>query len=128
LTYLSVRTHRSRRQSLLTSRLARLKPKPKPKPSEIAATAHKTYGARRAASDKDNTLTPDRHDETSSYDPDDSLTPLPSNVSALDNSIGLDRRLDTELALAKRKFKAVDRWQLDFEDVTASSSSPWDAR
>jgi hypothetical protein len=32
------------------------------------------------------------------------------------------------LKRAARKFKEVDEWQLEFEDNTASSSSPKDAR
>ncbi|MCJ1252968.1 hypothetical protein MMC24_000774 [Lignoscripta atroalba] len=33
-----------------------------------------------------------------------------------------------ELKKLAMKFKEVDRWALEFEEVTASSSSPWDAR
>ncbi|MCJ1379387.1 hypothetical protein MMC17_002488 [Xylographa soralifera] len=33
-----------------------------------------------------------------------------------------------ELKTLLRKFKEVDKWEMDFEEVTASSSSPWDAR
>ena len=33
-----------------------------------------------------------------------------------------------ELKTLAQKFKEVDRWRLEFEEVTASSSSPWDAR
>ncbi|KAI9871190.1 MAG: hypothetical protein M1830_003217 [Pleopsidium flavum] len=33
-----------------------------------------------------------------------------------------------ELRRAAQKFKEVDNWALEFEEITASSSSPWDAR
>jgi hypothetical protein len=35
---------------------------------------------------------------------------------------------EKELKEAAMKFKEVDKWELEFEDVTASSSSPLGAR
>lgn len=37
-------------------------------------------------------------------------------------------KVKTELKALARKFKEVDRWEMEFEEVTASSSSPWDGR
>ena len=39
-----------------------------------------------------------------------------------------DSDRDTELKALARKFREVDEWEMEFEVVTASSSSPWDAR
>jgi hypothetical protein len=40
----------------------------------------------------------------------------------------LEKRVGRELKAAARKFQEVDKWELEFEEVTASSSSPKDAR
>lgn len=49
------------------------------------------------------------------------------NVSE-ENSEEMEKRIGKELKRAARKFKEVDKWELEFEEVTASSSSPKDAR
>ena len=82
----------------------------------------RTYGAQaRATSDKEN---------VGEVDPDDSLGPLPDDVgnASSENSQELEKRVGKELKAAARKFQEVDKWELDFEEVTASSSSPKDAR
>ena len=81
----------------------------------------RTYGAQaRAASDKEN----------EEVDPDDSLAPLPDDEGNENSENGqeLEKRVGRELKAAARKFQEVDKWDLEFEDVTASSSSPRDAR
>ena len=81
----------------------------------------RTYGAQaRATSDKEN----------EEVDPDDSLAPLPDDEGNenSENSQELEKRVGRELKAAARKFQEVDKWDLEFEDVTASSSSPRDAR
>ncbi|MCJ1398327.1 hypothetical protein MMC11_001525 [Xylographa trunciseda] len=40
----------------------------------------------------------------------------------------LPAKAKMELKTLAKKFKEVDRWEMEFEQVTASSSSPWDAR
>jgi len=82
----------------------------------------RTYGAQaRATSDKEN---------EGEVDPDDSLGPLPDDAGngSSENSQELEKRVGRELKAAARKFQEVDKWELDFEEVTASSSSPKDAR
>ncbi|KAI9746239.1 MAG: hypothetical protein M1835_002529 [Candelina submexicana] len=37
-------------------------------------------------------------------------------------------RVDKEMRALAKKFREVDRWQMEFEEITASSSSPVDAR
>ncbi len=84
-------------------------------------TTKRTYGAQaRATSDKEN----------EEVDPDDSLAPLPDDEGNenSENSQELEKRVGQELKAAARKFQEVDKWDLEFEDVTASSSSPRDAR
>lgn len=79
----------------------------------------RTYGRAPQASDKEN----------EEVDPDDSLAPLPDDGNeSPENSQELEKRVGTELKQAARKFAEVDKWELEFEDVTASSSSPKDAR
>ncbi|CZT48623.1 uncharacterized protein RSE6_09352 [Rhynchosporium secalis] len=90
---------------------------PKPKDS----TVKRTYGSRtNAASDKEN---------DAEVDPDDSLAPIPDNhPNDPENSQELEERVGKELKRAAKKFQEVDKWELEFEEVTASSSSPRDAR
>ena len=67
--------------------------------------------------------------ENEEIDPDDSLAPLPDDDNASpENSQELEKRVGRELKEAARKFQEVDQWELEFEDITASSSSPRDAR
>jgi hypothetical protein len=63
-------------------------------------------------------------------DPDDSLGPLPDKEGneSSENSQELEERVGRELKRAARKFEEVDKWELEFEEVTASSSSPKDGR
>lgn len=91
-----------------------------PKAGAEAARSKATYGSRAgAASDKEN--------ET--YDPDHSLAPLPDDEEA---GIGQGRSRDIaptqELKDAAKKFQEVDKWELEYEEVTADSSSPLGAR
>jgi hypothetical protein len=126
LTNLSVRPATRRPNSLSIRRPAPLrkpaKSKAAPKPSSRSTGGKITYGSRaNAMSDKEN----------EEIDPDDSLAPLPDDVEVgegTENSQELETRVGKELKRAARKFEEVDKWELDFEEVTASSSSPRDAR
>lgn len=99
-------------------------PKPKAKSAPSKSTGKeigpkRTYG-RATTSDKEN------EDE---MDPDDSLAPLRDDVASVEESSQeLEKRVGKELKRAARKFQEVDKWELDFEEVTASSSSPRDGR
>ncbi|KAI1003581.1 hypothetical protein K3495_g4627 [Podosphaera aphanis] len=54
---------------------------------------------------------------------------LTNDENASENSQELEKRIGKELKMATRKFQEIDKWQLDFEEVTVSgSSSPNDAR
>jgi hypothetical protein len=90
------------------------------KTRDQSAGVKATYGLRaNATSDKEN----------EEYDPDHSLAPLPDNADAdasLENNRGIGNV--KELKEAAKKFKEVDQWDLEFEEVTASSSSPVGAR
>ncbi|KAF7889012.1 hypothetical protein EAF00_009312 [Botryotinia globosa] len=77
----------------------------------------RTYGRKPApaASDKENEI-----------DPDDSLVaPAQDERSAeeprSENSSELEKRVGKELKKAARKFKEVDKWELEFEECEASS-------
>ncbi|KAE9367553.1 hypothetical protein N431DRAFT_428896 [Stipitochalara longipes BDJ] len=123
LSHLTVRA-RSRRSTVPRRTPAPLKG---PRSAKAAAkgkqpATKRTYGAQaRAASDKEN---------EGEVDPDDSLGPLPDDAGneSPENSQELVKRVGQELKAAARKFEEVDKWELDFEEVTASSSSPKDAR
>ncbi len=90
----------------------------------------RTYGSRsHGVSDKENEVTVELGEEEG--DPNDSLGPLRDAEEGNDspeNSQELDKRVGKELKAAAKKFKEVDQWEMEFEDVTASSSSPKDAR
>ncbi|KAE8447920.1 hypothetical protein EG329_009992 [Mollisiaceae sp. DMI_Dod_QoI] len=91
-------------------------------PSKVASNvnAKRTYGRGNPMSDKEN---------EEEVDPDDSLAPLPDDGhESPENSQELEKRVGKELKQAARKFAEVDKWELEFEDATASSSSPKDAR
>ncbi|KAG9246956.1 hypothetical protein BJ878DRAFT_241828 [Calycina marina] len=94
--------------------LSRTKEKSVSKPK---SASKRTYGSKRATSDKEN-------DEE--HGPDDSLAPLADDES--ENSQELEKRVGKELKLAAKKFAEVDKWEMEFEDVAASSSSPKNAR
>jgi hypothetical protein len=123
LSHLSVRA-RSRRSTIPQRTPAPLKkPQNAKSVSKTKQPATKrTYGAQaHGTSDKEN---------EEEIDPDDSLGPLPDNDGndSLENSQKLEDRVGRELKKAARKFEEVDKWELEFEEVTASSSSPKDAR
>jgi hypothetical protein len=91
----------------------------KAKPPPKSTTKHTYASHANVASDKEN----------EDVDPDDSLAPLPDDDGdgSPENSQELEQRVGQELKKAARKFEEVDKWELEFEDVTGSSS-PKDAR
>ena len=116
LTHLNIRAP-SRRSAVATA--ARLKAK---LVAKTKAEAKITYGSRRkVTSDKEN---------EEEVDPDDSLAPVRDEEEIFDpeKSQELEKRVGKELKRAAKKFAEVDKWEMEFEDVTASSSSPKDAR
>ncbi|PSS28431.1 hypothetical protein M430DRAFT_32803 [Amorphotheca resinae ATCC 22711] len=126
LTNLSVPPATRRARNPLMRRPAPLKKPAKskaaPKPNSKTPGRKTTYGRQaNATSDKEN----------EEHDPDDSLGPLPDDAEGNDiteNSRESEIRLGKELEKAAKKFQEVDKWELEFEEVTASSSSPRDAR
>ncbi|KAI9773565.1 MAG: hypothetical protein M1840_006839 [Geoglossum simile] len=84
-----------------------------------AAKAPRTY-SRRISSDKENDAV-----SSSPAEEGDSLAPVDSNEATPSHeNVKQTKRMLKRVA---RKFKDVDNWELDFEEVTASSS-PLDAR
>jgi len=114
LSHINVRARNRRsvfaRTPAPSKRIAKAKAPPK-------STAKHTYTRANAASDKEN----------EEVDPDDSLAPLPDDNGSPENSQELEKRVGHELKKAARKFQEVDKWELEFEDDTCSSS-PKDAR
>ncbi|KAI0841804.1 hypothetical protein F5Y06DRAFT_260460 [Hypoxylon sp. FL0890] len=80
-----------------------------------------TYGR---TSDKEN-----QGEESSSADEgeDDTLGPTHTSQDDEESSQAMVARMGQELKNAARKFQEVDKWQLDYEEMT-QSSSPRDAR
>ena len=121
LTHSSIRAQPSRRSvipRIPPSRKAPRKTKAAPKPGVKHA-----YGPRPAPTTSDK--------ENEEVDPNDSLAPLPDDEDANaspEDSQELEKRVGKELKRAARKFEEVDKWQLEFEEYTASSSSPNYAR
>ncbi|PHH69895.1 hypothetical protein CDD80_6388 [Ophiocordyceps camponoti-rufipedis] len=89
-----------------------------PKQTTRQPTAKKTY--RRRCSDKENQSNEEATDEEES-----ALVPLPDDT--FDDGVGVHVASADELKKAARKFREVDKWELEFEEVT-ESSSPQDAR
>lgn len=117
---------RSRRHASVRARTpAPLRRGPKvkqPIAKQNATTVKRTYGARaNPASDKEN---------DAEVDPDDSLGPIPDEEvnGGPEDSQELEKRVGKELKMAAKKFQEVDKWEMEFEEVTASSSSPRDGR
>lgn len=134
LTHLSARPRARRPKSLRTpAPLKRPATKGKQPIKAVPKSGLKrTYGSKapNAASDKENEAAEDE------VDPDDSLGPLRDvdgdaegeGNGSPENSQEMEKRVGKELKLAARKFQEVDKWELEFEEITASSSSPRDAR
>ncbi|KAH6662870.1 hypothetical protein B0J14DRAFT_495487 [Halenospora varia] len=116
LSHLNVRGRRHRSVLSRTPAPARKAPKAKAPPKAAGKTVPRTYGARaNATSDKEN----------EELDPDDSLAPLQDDGNeSPENSQELENRVGKELKKAARKFQEVDKWELEFEDVTPDTSSP----
>lgn len=91
------------------------KAKALPNPITKAGPQKRTYGTRAAQSDKENETS---HAEEAEEEEPDVIADTHDNADAEQ----LDSRLGTELIRAKRKFAEVDKWELDFEEMTASSS------
>ncbi|KAL3419233.1 ATP-dependent RNA helicase [Phlyctema vagabunda] len=124
LSHLTVRPTARRAAGARGKTLSRKPAKARP---GLKSTARRTYGSK--ASDKENEAALE-NEEAEEHDPDDSLAPVRdgSGNEISENSQEMEARLGKELKRAARKFQEVDKWELEFEDVTASSSSPRDAR
>lgn len=116
LSHLNVRGRRPRSTLSRTPAPAKKGPKAKAASKPASKTIPRTYGARRnTTSDKEN----------EELDPDDSLAPLRDDGNeSPENSQELEKRVGKELKKAARKFQEVDKWELEFEDVTPDTSSP----
>jgi hypothetical protein len=78
-------------------------------------SARRTYGSRRF--DKENTV-----DGDSIEVDEDASTPLDDTIFDADETGAETQELGEELQAASKKFKEVDKWELDYEEVVESSS------
>ncbi|KAH6654116.1 hypothetical protein BKA67DRAFT_658439 [Truncatella angustata] len=122
LSYLDVRTRRRPARPLSgagkTNQPAKSTQRSKGKAAASAKPA-RTYGR---SADKENQEGEDEQDEQDGQDDD-----AERQDNASENSQELVARVGEELKNAARKFAEVDRWELEFEENT-QSSSPRDAR
>ena len=126
-----------KRNAIFTKKQAKV-PKQRPPlkssghgPSLTRATSKRpstTYGAaRRGSSDKENSsLTNDSLDPTNDADEDEIL----DSHTTTAKGTKLSRISKKTYGTVAKKFKEVDEWALEFEDVSQRTldSSPWDAR
>lgn len=84
----------------------------------------RSYGKKSAPeADKEN----ENGEENEEEDEDHSLAPISDSIEEGESSI-LDGKVGKELKKAKKKFIDVDKWEMEFESVTAEGSSQADAR
>ena len=125
LSHLAVRAPPRRAGRVISRTPAPLKKAPKSK-TGLQGKSKETDGKVTYASHRQTTSDKENEDV---IDPDDSLGPLPDDITGSpENSQDFEKRVGMELKRAARKFEEVDKWELEFEEVTASSSSPRDGR
>lgn len=78
-------------------------------------STRRTYGSRRF--DKENTVEGDAIEVD-----EDASTPLDDTIFDADKTESAPGELGEELRAASKKFKEVDKWELDYEEVVESSS------
>lgn len=78
-------------------------------------STRRTYGSRRF--DKENTIDGDAIEVD-----EDASTPLDDTIFDADRTESAPGELGEELRAASKKFKEVDKWELDYEEVVESSS------
>lgn len=122
LSHLNVRARPRRINALSTTKSKSSKPNRIP----LKQVPKRNYGRSKVTaantSDKENGEAEDEQ-EDEEMEEGDSLAPLPDSDPASENSQELEARVGRELKNAARKFREVDKWELDFEDVSASSES-----
>lgn len=87
----------------------------KPTAAPAKRSTRRTYGSRRF--DKENTV----DGEAIEVD-EDASTPLDDTIFDADQTEATHGELGEELRAASKKFKEVDKWELDYEEVVESSS------
>lgn len=87
----------------------------KPTAAPAKRTTRRTYGSRRF--DKENDAEGDSIEVG-----EDASTPLDDTMFDADETAATSQELGEELKAASKKFKEVDKWELDYEEVVESSS------
>lgn len=91
-----------------------------------AAKGKRNYG-KRATMEEESVTSDKENGEEKADENDDSLAPIPDSIEEGESSI-LEGKVSKELKKAKKKFMDVDKWEMEFESVTAEGSSQADAR
>lgn len=91
-----------------------------------AAKGKRNYG-KKAATGEESVASDKENGEEEADENDDSLAPISDSIEEGESSI-LEGKVGKELQKAKRKFMDVDKWEMEFESVTAEGSSQADAR
>lgn len=89
-----------------------------------AAKGKRSYGKKSVAEEESVASDKENGEED---DHDDSLAPISDSIEEGQSSI-LEGMVGKELKKAKKKFMDVDKWEMEFESVTAEGSSQADAR
>lgn len=87
----------------------------KPAPAPARRSTRRTYGSRRF--DKEDIVDGDAVEAG-----EDASTPLDDTMFDADETEAAAEELGEELQAASKKFKEVDKWELDYEEVVESSS------
>ncbi|KAI1144480.1 hypothetical protein F5Y05DRAFT_364819 [Hypoxylon sp. FL0543] len=106
---------------------ARGRPASRGKAKQVRSSSRRatiTYGR---SSDKENENQGEEESSSADEGGDDTLGPTHAGQGDEESSQAMVARIGEELKRAARKFQEVDKWQLDYEEMT-QSSSPRDAR
>ncbi|KAI5926595.1 hypothetical protein F4810DRAFT_655143 [Camillea tinctor] len=88
-------------------------------------TRRKTYGR---SSDKENQQTEEEEEREGSGDDNGLGEEEEEEDEEKEDSVHMTERVGEELKNAARKFQEVDKWELEYEEMTENSSPPPDAR
>ena len=94
--------------------------------SAAKGKATRGYG-KKAAAEEESPASDKENGDGEEDEHDDSLAPISDSIDEGESSI-LEGKVGKELKKAKRKFMDVDKWEMEFESVTAEGSSQADAR
>lgn len=91
-----------------------------------SAKGKRSYG-KKIVAEEESVASDKENGEGDEDEHDDSLAPISDSIEEGESSL-LEGKVGKELKKAKKKFMDVDKWEMEFESVTAEGSSQADAR